>query len=178
MWIYFMKKQNSIFTGKNVRYRYWKGIYLFTIQDIGISYYHRWCSGSYNSLRGIYPHTSYLSIWGTTTLFSLNNLGLSSGWQGGSGKVKICPRMAWIWLLSRPEAPKLVNEPWNGPKWFPQLPVIDLSPFPDSLKHCSHYILKKYQFYYIVKIIDFWNFNFHRFKRPNDPFFGGFLNFP
>ena len=36
--------------------------------------------------------------------------------RGGSGKVKICPRMAWIWLWSRPEAPKLVNDPWNGPK--------------------------------------------------------------
>ena len=40
-------------------------------------------------------------------------------WQGGSGKVKICPRMAWIWLWSRPEAPKLVYDPWNGPKMFP-----------------------------------------------------------
>ena len=27
--------------------------------------------------------------------------------------------MAWIWLWSRPEAPKLVYDPWNGPKMFP-----------------------------------------------------------
>ena len=40
-------------------------------------------------------------------------------WQGGSGKVKICPRMAWIWLWSRSEAPKLVSDPWNGPKMVP-----------------------------------------------------------
>ena len=40
-------------------------------------------------------------------------------WQGGSGKVKICPRMAWIWLWSRSEAPKLVYDPWNGPKMVP-----------------------------------------------------------
>ena len=92
----------------------------------------------------------------------------------GSGKVKICPRMPWIWLWSRPEAPKLVNEPWNGPKWFPQLPVIDLSPFPDLLKHCSHYILKKYQFSYIVKIIDYWNFNFTRLSWPTIQLFRHF----
>ena len=40
-------------------------------------------------------------------------------WQGGSGKVKICPRMAWIWLWSRSEAPKLVYDRWNGPKMVP-----------------------------------------------------------
>ena len=45
--------------------------------------------------------------------------------------------------------------PEMDPKWSPQLPLIDLSPFPDRLKHCSHYVLKKYQFYNIVKIIDF-----------------------
>ena len=32
----------------------------------------------------------------------------------GVRKVKICPRMTWIWLWSRPEAPKWVNDPWNG----------------------------------------------------------------
>ena len=89
----------------------------------------------------------------------------------GSGKVKICPRMAWIWLWIRPEASKLVNEPWNGPKRFPKLSVIDLSPFPDLLKHCSHYILKKYQFSYIVKIIDFWNFNFAQLSWPTEALF-------
>ena len=40
-------------------------------------------------------------------------------WQRGSGKVKICPRRAWIWLWSRPDAPKLVNEPWNGSQMVP-----------------------------------------------------------
>ena len=96
----------------------------------------------------------------------------------GSGKVKICPRMAWIWLWSRPEAPKLVNEPWNGPKWFPQLPVIDLSRFPDLVKHYSHDILKKYQFSYIVKIIDFWNFHFSRLSWPTESLFERFRDFP
>ena len=70
------------------------------------------------------------------------------------------------------------KKPWNGPKWFLQLSVIDLSPFPDLLKHCSHYILKKYQFSYIVKIIDFWNFNFARLSWPTEALFEQFRNFP
>ena len=97
---------------------------------------------------------------------------------GGVREGQNLPQNGWIWLWSRPEASKLVNEPWNGPKWFPQLPVIDLSPFPDLLKHCSHYILKKYQFSYIVKIIDFWNFNFSRLSWPTESLFERFRNFP
>ena len=45
--------------------------------------------------------------------------------------------------------------PEMDPKWFPQLPLIDLSPFPDLLKHYSLYILKKHQLSYNVKIINF-----------------------
>ena len=40
-------------------------------------------------------------------------------------------------------------------KWSAQLPVIDLSPFPDLLKHCSLYILKKHELSYMVKNILF-----------------------
>jgi len=32
--------------------------------------------------------------------------------------------------------------PEMDPKWFPQLPVIDSSPFPNLVKHYSLYILK------------------------------------
>ena len=38
--------------------------------------------------------------------------------------------------------PNWSKTPEMDPKWFPQLPVIDLSQFPDLLKHCSLYILK------------------------------------
>ena len=98
--------------------------------------------------------------------------------RGGQGRSKSAPE----WPESGFGA---VQRPLNGsmtpemdPKWSPQLPLIDLSPFPDRLKHCSHYILKKYQFSYIVKIIDFWNFNFTRFSRPTESLFERFRNFP
>ena len=99
-------------------------------------------------------------------------------WQGGSGKVKICPGMALIWLWSRPEAPKGVNDPWNGsqmvsptaPDWFesPSWPFEALQPL----------CIKKYQISYIVKIIDFWNFNFTHFSWPTESLFERFRNFP
>ena len=63
------------------------------------------------------------------------------GWQGGSGKVKIGQNIAQngpcFWLRSLLEAPKWVKDPWNGPKWSPQLPLIDLSPFLGSLSLAS-----------------------------------------
>ena len=61
------------------------------------------------------------------------------GWQGGSKKVKIWPRMGlafiYFWPRSLLEAPKCVKDPWNTPKRSPQLPLIDLSPFPGSWTH-------------------------------------------
>ena len=53
-----------------------------------------------------------------------------SSWQGGSGKVKICPRMAWIWLCCRPEVPNWVNDSWNGPQMVH-------TPSPDWFKSIS-----------------------------------------
>ena len=38
------------------------------------------------------------------------------------------------------EAPKWAKDPEMDPKGSPQLPLIHLSPFPDRLKHCNHYI--------------------------------------
>ena len=73
-------------------------------------------------------------------------------WQGGSGKVKICPRMAWIWLWSRPEAPNWSDNPEMDPIWPPQLALIDLSPFPDLSKHCSLYISKNINYLILLKI--------------------------
>ena len=40
-----------------------------------------------------------------------------------------------FWLRSPLEAPKWVKDPWNGPERSPQLPLIDLSPFPGSWTH-------------------------------------------
>ena len=98
--------------------------------------------------------------------------------RGGQGRSKSAPEWPEFGFWAVQRLPKLVNEPWSRPKWLPQLPLIDLSPFPDRLKHCSHYILKKYQFYYIVKIFNFWHFNFNRFSWPTESIFERFRNFP
>ena len=62
--------------------------------------------------------------------------------RGGQGRSKSAPE----WPESGFGA---VQRPLNGsmtpemdPKWSPQLPLIDLSPFPDLLKHDSPYIWK------------------------------------
>ena len=58
------------------------------------------------------------------------------GWQGGSGKVQILPNMGLIfgfWALKRPLNGS--RTPEMDPKWSPQLPLIDLSPFPGSWTH-------------------------------------------
>ena len=98
--------------------------------------------------------------------------------MGGQERLKSAPEWPEFGFWAVQRLPKLVNEPWSRPKWFPQLPLIDLRPFPDRLKHCSHYILKKYQFYYIVKIFNFWHFNFNRFSWPTESIFERFRNFP
>ena len=45
------------------------------------------------------------------------------GWQGGSKKVKIWPRMGlafiYFWPRSLLEAPKCAKDPWNTPKMIP-----------------------------------------------------------
>ena len=69
------------------------------------------------------------------------NLTELAGWGHGRSK-------------SAPEWPEsgfgAVQRPLNGsmtpemdPKWSAQLPLINLSLFPDLLKHCSIYILNK-----------------------------------
>ena len=63
-------------------------------------------------------HETCSTICGTPVQAISDHLSWPS-WQGGSGKVKICPGMAWIWLWSRPEAPKWVNDPWNGSQMVP-----------------------------------------------------------
>ena len=58
------------------------------------------------------------------------------GWQGGSGKVQILPNMGLVfgfWALKRPLNGS--RTPEMDPKWSPQLPLIDLSPFPGSWTH-------------------------------------------
>ena len=61
------------------------------------------------------------------------------GWQGGSGKVKIGQNMAqnrprfWLWTLWMPLNGS--RTPETDPKWYPQLPLVDLNPFQRSLTH-------------------------------------------
>ena len=58
------------------------------------------------------------------------------GWQEGSGKVKILPRMGLAFGLGAFQRPRNGSRtPEMDPKWFPQLPLVDLSPFPGSLTH-------------------------------------------
>ena len=94
--------------------------------------------------------------------------------RGVQGRSKSAPEWPEFGFGAVQRPPNWSMTPEMGPKWFPQLSVIDLSPFPDLLKHCSHYILKKYQFSYIVKIIDFWNFNFTWLSWPTIQLFRHF----
>ena len=100
-------------------------------------------------------HRICSTICGTLVQAIWDHENLTELTGGGQGRSKSAPE----WPESGFGA---VQRPLNGsvtpemdPKWSPQLPLIDLSPFPDLLKHYSHYILKKYQISYIVKIIDF-----------------------
>ena len=72
--------------------------------------------------------------------------------RGGQGRSKSAPE----WPESGFGA---VQRPLNGsmtpemdPKWSPQLPLIDLSPFPDLSKHCSLYISKNINYLILPKI--------------------------
>ena len=66
-----------------------------------------------------FPLLWLLTFWMGLVYKPFGTIQIWPSWQGGSGKVKICPKMAWIWLWSRPEAPKLVYDHCNGPKMVP-----------------------------------------------------------
>ena len=67
--------------------------------------------------------------------------------------------------------------PEMDPKWFPQLPLIDLSQFPDLLKHCSLYILKniKYLIMWELSISD--NLALDGYRGQIRHFLNGLLTF-
>ena len=75
--------------------------------------------------------------------------------RGGQGRSKSAPEWPEFGFGAVQRPLNWSMTPEMDPKWFPQLPLIDLSPFPDLLKHYSLYILKKHQLSYNVKIIDF-----------------------
>ena len=59
---------------------------------------------------------------------------------GGQGRSKSAPEWPEFGFGAVQRPPNWSMTPEMNPKWFPQLPLIDLSPFPDLLKHDSPYI--------------------------------------
>ena len=58
----------------------------------------------------------------------------------GQGRSKFAPEWHEFGFVAVQRSPIGSMTPEMDPKWSAQLPVIDLSPFPDLLKHCSLYI--------------------------------------
>ena len=82
----------------------------------------------------------------------------------------------------------LALEPSRGPqigqwplKWIqngsPNCPWLIWVYFLTFKSIAAFIFIKKHQLSLIVKSIDFWNVNFHRFNRPNVPFWGDILIF-
>ena len=63
-------------------------------------------------------------------------------WQRRSGKIKSAPYRPEFGFGAVLRSPYRSMTPEMDPKWSAQVPVIDLSPFPDLLKHWSLYTLK------------------------------------
>ena len=60
----------------------------------------------------------------------------------GQGRSKSAPEGPEFGFEAVQRSPNRSMTPEMDPKWSAQLPVIDLSPFPDLLKHSSLYIFK------------------------------------
>ena len=75
------------------------------------------CTGHY-----FYPH-QYLKCLKSWTCSTRISRFICPGWQGGSKKVKISPKMGlafiYFWPRGLLEAPKCVKDPWNTPKMIP-----------------------------------------------------------
>ena len=69
------------------------------------------------------------------------NLTELAGW--GHGRSKSATEWLEFDFGAVQRSPHWSMTPEMDPKCFPQLPVIDSSPFPNLLKHYSLYILKK-----------------------------------
>ena len=63
-----------------------------------------------------------------------------AGW--GQGRSKSAPEWLEFGFGAVQRSPHWSMTPEMDPKCFPQLPVIDSSPFPNLVKHYSLYILK------------------------------------
>ena len=72
--------------------------------------------------------------------------------RGGQGRSKSAPEWLEFGFGAVQRSPHWSMTPEMDPKCFPQLPVIDSSPFPDLLKHYSLYILKKHYNLLLPKI--------------------------
>ena len=64
---------------------------------------------------------------------------------GGQGRSKSAQEWPEFGFGAVQRSPHWSMTPEMDPKCFPQLPVIDSSPFPDLLKHYSRYKLKQAQ---------------------------------
>ena len=75
-----------------------------------------------------------------------------TSWQGWSGRSKYAPEWPEFGFraVQRPPNWSMTHE--MDQRWFPQLPLIDLSPFPDLLKHSSLYILKNINYLIMWKL--------------------------
>ena len=59
------------------------------------------------------------------------------GGEGGPGWSEFAPEWPEYGFGADQRPPKWSMTPEMDPKWFPQLPLIDLSPFPDLLKRIA-----------------------------------------
>ena len=75
--------------------------------------------------------TTVQAIWDHKNLTEL------AGW--GQGRSKSAPKWPEFGFGAVQRPPNWSMTPKMDPKWFPQLSLIDLSPFPDLWKHYSPY---------------------------------------
>ena len=76
--------------------------------------------------------TTVLAIWDCKNLTELAG--------GGQGRSKFAPEWHEFGFVAVQRSPIGSMTPEMDPKWSAQLPLIDMGPFPDLLKHSSLYI--------------------------------------
>ena len=75
-----------------------------------------------------------------TPVHSVQAIKLLLSWQGGQGRSKSALEWPKFGFGAVRRSPNGSMAPAMDPKWSAQLPLIDLSQFPDLLKHNSPYI--------------------------------------
>ena len=73
--------------------------------------------------------------------------------MGGQERLKSAPEWPEFGFGAVQRPPNWSMNPEMDPKCFPQLPVIDSSPFPDLLKHYSLYILKNINYHIDLNLV-------------------------